>query len=129
MRDIKNNLDGVGSIDPENYTATTNGSGVDLRDFDGAMVMLQAGTISSGIGNETYIPSVEESDDNSNFSVVAASDLEGALADMTANSVQRIGYKGAKRYIRAVLTIGGGSPSINASALIVRGLPHYVPSL
>jgi len=127
MRDIKNNLDGISTIDPDSYTATTNGSGVDLRDFDGAMVMFQAGTISTGIGNETYIPSMEESDDNSNFSAVAASDLEGALVDMTANSVQRIGYKGAKRYIRAVLTIGGGSPSINASVLIVRGIPNRIP--
>jgi len=48
---------------------------------------------------------------------------------MTANSVQRVGYKGAKRYVRAVLTIGGTTPSIDASALVVRGLPHRAPTL
>jgi len=129
MRDIKNNLDGVSSIDPASITATINGSGVDLRDFDGAMVVFQAGTADTGSGNETYIPSVEESDDNSTFSAVAASDLEGALVNMTANSVQRTGYKGTKRYVRAVLTLGGTTPSINASALVVRGLPHHAPAL
>ena len=128
MRDIKNNLDGVSSIDPASTTATTNGSGVDLRDYDGAMMMFQAGTADTGNGDETYTPGVEESDDNSSYSAVAASDLEGALANMTANSVQRIGYKGAKRYIRAVLTLGGTTPSINASAVVVRGLPHRSPS-
>lgn len=128
MRDIKNNLDGVSSMDPASYTATTNGAGVDLRDFDGAMVMFQAGTADTGSGNETYAPSVEESDDNSSFSAVAASDLEGALVNMTANSVQRAGYKGAKQYIRAVITIGGTTPSIDASALVVRGLPHRAPA-
>lgn len=124
MRDIKNNLDGVSSIDPASVTATSNGSGVDLRDFDGAMVVFQAGAADTGNGDETYTPSVEESDDNSSFSAVAASGLEGVLANMTANSVQRAGYKGAKRYVRAVLTLGGTTPSINASALVLRGLPH-----
>ena len=127
MRDIKNNLDGVSSIDPASYTASTNGSGVDVRDFDGVMVVFQAGTADTGNGDETYAPNVEESDDNSSFSAVAASDLEGALVNMTANSVQRAGYKGAKRYVRAVLTLGGTTPSINASALVVRGLPHHAP--
>jgi len=56
MRDIKNNLDGVSSMDPASYTATTNGSGVDLRDYDGAMVVFQAGTTDTGSGNETYTP-------------------------------------------------------------------------
>ena len=129
MRDIKNNLDAVGSIDPASITASTNGSGVDLRDFDGAMVVFQAGTADTGSGNETYTPSLEESDDNSVYSAVAASDLEGAMVNMTANSVQRVGYKGAKRYVRAVLTLGGTTPSIDASALVVRGLPHHAPAL
>ena len=127
MRDIKNNLDGVNSIDPASYTATTNGSGVDLQNFDGAMVVFQAGTADTGNGDETYFTGVEESVDNSSYFPVAASDLEGALDNMTANSVQRIGYKGVKRYIRAVLTLGGTTPSINASALVVRGLPHQAP--
>jgi hypothetical protein len=129
MRDLKNNLDGVGSIDPASITATTNGSGVDLRDYDGAMIVFQAGTADTGNGDETYTPSVEESDDNSSFSAVAASDLEGSFVNMTANSVQRVGYKGAKRYVRVVLTLGGTTPSIDASALVVRGLPHQSPAL
>ena len=129
MRDIRNNLDGVRSIDPASVTATTNGSGVDLRDFDGAMVVFQAGTADTGNGDETYVPVVEESEDNSSFSAVAANDLEGTLSNMVANSIQRVGYKGGKRYIRAVLTLGGTTPSINASALVVRGIPHSAPVL
>ena len=127
MRDLKNNLDGANSIVPASYTATTNGSGVDLREYDGAMVVFQAGTADTGNGDETYAPGVEESDDNSNFSPVAASDLEGTPVNLTSNSVQRIGYKGRKRYVRAALTLSGTTPSVNASALVVRGLPHRAP--
>ncbi|NIQ97540.1 MAG: hypothetical protein GWN87_27715 [Desulfuromonadales bacterium] len=127
MRDLKNNLDGVNSLAPAAYTASTNGSGVDLKGYSGAMVVFHAGTADTGNADETYTPGVEESDDNSTFSAVAASDLEGVLANMTANSVQRAGYKGSKRYVRAVMTLGGTTPSINASALVVRGLPHAAP--
>lgn len=129
MRDLKNNLDGVNSLAPDTYTASSNGSGVDLQGYSGAMVVFHAGTADTGSGNETYTPSVEESDDNSTFTAVAASDLEGTLANLTANSVQRAGYKGSKRYVRAVLTLGGTTPSIDASALVVRGLPHQAPTL
>jgi len=128
MRDMKSNLDGVSTMDPASYSSTANGSGVDLRDFDGAMVVFQAGTADTGSGDETYTPSVEESDDNSTFNAVAVPDLEGALANMTANSVQRVGYKGSKRYIRAKLTLGGTTPAIDAAALVVRGLPHHAPA-
>ncbi len=129
MRDIKNNLGGARSLDPDSYTVSANGSGVDLQNFDGALVMFQTGTADTGNGDETYIPGVEDSDDNSNFSPVPVSDLEGTLSNLTANSVQRIGYKGDRRYIRAVLTLGGTTPSINASALVVRGLPRHSPTL
>ena len=129
MRDMKNNLDGISSIDPASYTATTNGSGIDLHNFDGALVVFQAGAADTGNGDEIYIPSVEESDDNANYSAVAALDLEGSLIPMTGNSLQRIGYKGARRYIRASLTLGGTTPSIAASALVVRGFPHQAPVL
>lgn len=128
MRDIKNNLDAVGSMVPDGFTVTTNGSGVDLRDFDGAMMVFHTGVIDTANGDETYIPSVEESDDDSNYSPVAVSDLEGTLANMTANSIQRVGYKGNKRFIRPVLNLGGTTPSVAASVLVVRGLPNRNPT-
>ena len=129
MRDMKNNVDAVNSLAPATYTATGNGSGADLQGYSGAMVVFHAGTADTGNGDETYTPSVEESDDNSAFNAVAAGDLEGALSNMTANSVQRVGYKGSKRYIRARLVLGGTTPSIDASALVLRGLPHHAPAL
>ena len=127
MRDIKNKLDGVSSMGPDGFTVTTSGTGVDLRDFDGAMMVFQTAVIDTANGDETYIPSVEESDDDSNYSTVSASDLDGTLVNLTANSVQRVGYKGSKRYIRAVLTLGGTTPSIAASVLVVRGIPNQTP--
>ena len=127
MRDMKNNMDAVNSLDPDNYTATTNGTGVDVRDFDGALVVFSAGTLDVANADEVYTPSVEESDDNSTYSADASADMEGTLSNLTANSIQRVGYKGSKRYVRATLTISGTTPSVQAAAWVVRGIAHQSP--
>ena len=128
MRDMKNNMDAVNSLDPNNYTATTNGTGVDVRDFDGALMVFSAGTLDVANADEVYTPSVEESDDNSTYNAVASADLEGILSNLTANSIQRVGYRGSKRYVRAVLTISGTTPSVQAAAWVVRGIAHHAPT-
>ncbi len=128
MRDMKNNMDAVNSLDPNSYTATTNGNGVDIRDFDGALMVFSAGTVDVGNADEVYTPSVEESDDNSSYSAVASADLEGTLSNLTANSIQRVSYKGSKRYVRATLTISGTTPSVQAAAWVVRGMAHQAPT-
>ena len=127
MRDMKSNMDVVESIGPANYTATVTGAGVDLRDFDGAMIVYHGNNGDFITGNEAYTPSVEESDDDSTYNVVAAGDLEGTLSDLRTTEVQRVGYKGNKRYIRGVLTLAGTTPIIDASALVMRGHPHQAP--
>jgi len=127
MKDLKNNLDVVASIKPAVYTASADGVGVDLRGFDGAVAVFESGTVDNVDTNETYTPSVEESDDNAVFTAVAAADLEGALTPMVDDEIQRVGYKGSKRYIRAVMTLAGTTPSFAGRASVIRGIPHRAP--
>lgn len=122
-KDIKSNLDVVQSLAPAARTASANGSGVDLQDYLGAMVVFELGAKTDG----THTPSVEESDDNSTFSAVAAADLLGSLSAMSANTVQRVGYIGSKRYIRAVMTVSGATTGALSSAVVVRGEPKLAP--
>jgi len=127
MRDMKNNMDAVNSLTPDAYTASANGSGVDLQGHDSAMVVISTGSADFTDTDEVYTPSVEESDDDVTYTAVAAGDLEGALANIAANSVQRVGYKGSKRYIRAVLTVAGTTPSVQAAGIVLRGHPAQAP--
>jgi hypothetical protein len=127
MKDLKNNMDAVACIDPDDYTSSVNGAGVDLRDFEGAVAIAYPGTADFGDANEVYTPKLQESDDNSNWNDVAADDLEGAFAILASDVIQRAGYKGAKRYIRLVLTIAGTTPTIQFCGVIVRGIPHHAP--
>ncbi len=51
MKDIKNHIDAVNSIDPDDYTATINGLGIDLRGFEGSAVVFSVGTVTDGTHN------------------------------------------------------------------------------
>jgi len=78
MKDLKNHVDAVNSIDPDNYIANINGLGVDLQGFEGSVVVFSVGTVTDG----THVPQIEESDDNSNWTNVTSADLEGVLSDL-----------------------------------------------
>jgi len=116
-RDLVNDIDLQTSLAPAAYTASTNGQGVDLRGFESAAIAFVAGTVTDG----THTPSVEESDDGSAWSAVAAADLDRSLANLASGTVQRVGYRGAKRHLRAVLTVTGATTGAVATAVVVRG--------
>lgn len=126
MRDLENRLNALASIVPTgNRTATVNGTGIDLQGYDGALVIINADTVTDG----THTPKVEESADNSAWNDAAAADLVGTtLVAITAASVQKIAYVGAKRYIRATVTVTGGPATGGKyNALVVRGFPSLQP--
>jgi len=125
MRDLEARIDAAASLTPAgNRTASANGTGVDLQGYDGAVVVIAAGTITDG----THTPKVQESDDNSSFTDVAAADLAGtALVAITANSIQRISYEGIKRYIRVATTVSGTTTGGMYVAYVMRGYPSRGP--
>ena len=122
MKDMKNNMDAVLSINSATYNTDQTGAGVDLRQFDSAMALIQSGALTNG----THTPKMQESDDDSTYTDVAAADLEGSFANLVADAIQRVGYKGAKRYIRIFVTSNGAAGMIYGSS-IVRGTPHTSP--
>jgi hypothetical protein len=123
MVDLKNYLDVVQSLNPAARTASANGTGVDLANYNGAMVVLHVGTITDG----THTPRVEESSDNSTYTTVAASDLIGSLAALATGVVQRVGYIGSRRYIRVATTVSGATNGGVYGASVVRGFPRKAP--
>ena len=116
-RDLKSNIDIVTSLAPAARTATASGSGVDLRGYESAVATFITGTVTDG----THTPSVEESDDDSTYTAVASADLLGSLAALASNVVQRVGYRGGSRYIRAKITVSGASTGAVDAALVIRG--------
>jgi hypothetical protein len=122
MRDLKSNINVVHSIRPQSLAAAVNGAGVDLRGCDGATVVFDTGAIGGTTPSFTF--AVQESDDDIAYAPVAATDLQGAAPVVTESNagVVATGYLGNKRYIRAAApTVSGTSPTLLASAIVIRG--------
>jgi len=115
------------SLVPEVRTIDANGDAVDTQGYNSAKLVVSAGNIDLADADETYAVLVEESDDNVNFTPVA-----GLTAAITAdNQIKNIRIEGLgtsrKRYLRAVLDVGGTTPSIPCSAIFELGRAFSEP--
>lgn len=126
MKDAISNIGVVSTLVPAVVAATTKGTAVDLQGFNSATLIINTGAIDTA---GLYGIKLQESDTTTDgdFTDVAAGNLLGTLpAGLAASSVYKQGYKGTKRYLRAVITKQSGT-SIAAGAVIMRGHPADAP--
>lgn len=138
-KDLFNILDAAVSLECKVLTDDTDGTGVDLAGFDGAMAIAVVGIEGITLDSSNYFEfSLEESDTlGSGYTSVAAGDIIGAsanafgLCDVIADApaIYALGYKGSKRFLRVHVeftgTHGTGTP---ITAVIVRGGAHDAPT-
>lgn len=136
MRDLHNNIDVRRALSPK-AAVTDNTPYVteicDVRGFHSVELLLLIGANTDT--NATFTVLLEESDDASTFTAVADADLLGteALASFTAaaddNKVKKLGYTGAKRYVRGTITpAGNDSGNHFLAAAWVLGHPWTSPT-
>lgn len=125
--DIANHLSAVQSLKPAARTATANGTGVDLRNYNGAVAVIYVGTWTDG----THTFELQDSNDNSTFAAVPAADLIGTepVVDAATEDEQdyEVGYIGSKRFLRVIATVSGATIGAVHGASIVRGIPRKLP--
>lgn len=134
MRDDMNNLHVVMARPPQAAVTDNTAmvfSSVDLRGYDSATIVILHGT--NADADATYAVAVEESDDNSTFTTVAAADLIGttALAGFQFdddNEPRKIGYRGSKRYIRGSVTPAGNTGNAFVAAAYILGHARSRPT-
>ncbi len=131
MRDLHDDLSSVTSIRSQAVTATVNGTGAGCAGYNGATVLIDLGTFAGTTPSATI--KVQESDDGSTYTDVAAADLVGgqlAAIDTTNDeALYERGYIGSKQYLRvAVTAISGTGPSLPMCAVVVRGYPRTKPA-
>lgn len=122
MRSVYDNVKSIVSLVPAVRTATANGTGVDTMGYTTAKLAVSAGTIDLASTDETYSFKVQDSADNSTFADVASLSAVAVTAnnDMKNIRVDGLGTS-VRRYVRAVLTAGGTTPSIACSAVFELG--------
>ena len=97
-------LDGSAQV-----TSTSNGSGVDIRDYVGlAMVILDAGAATAGT-SPTLDVKLQESSDDSTYSDISGATFTQVTDSAASHQTLRLDLKPLKRYIRVVATVGGTS--------------------
>lgn len=128
-RDMYNSQVAVQLTAPQAITATEDpANGVDLQGFEGALIQIDAGLWTDG----THTFSVEDSDDDSAYSAVAAAQLQGTppviLGLTNDNKVHQIGYLGFKRYVKVVNTVTAGpSTGLVYGVSVIKGYPRNAP--
>ncbi|MET9396287.1 hypothetical protein [Kitasatospora sp. NPDC002965] len=126
--DLVSHLDPAVSLAPAARTASANGTGVDLANYDAAAVLINAGTWTDG--SHTF--EIQESDaSGSGYTAVPDAYLSGAepvvSSAPTASQIYKIGYLGIKRYLRIITTVTGTTTGAVYSATVVRGKPRVKP--
>lgn len=116
MKTLYDNVKILASLVSATRTADANGTGVDTKGYNDAMLIVSAGDIDLANADETYSFKIEESDDNSSFSDTGLSTTITADNQVKVVAIKNLGTT-RKRYLRAVLDVGGTTPSIPASAL------------
>lgn len=107
---------------PAAQTATGNGTGVDLQQYEGLVAIVLNSAAGTGT-TPTLDVKIQDSADNSSFADVAGA----AFAQVTnAASTQKItiNAESVRRYIRIVRTIGGTTPSFTFD-VVALGLRKY----
>lgn len=110
---------------PAARTASANGSSADRKFNESAIVVLNVGVWTDG----TFTFALQESDDDTTFTAVSASQIQGALpvvSDATTNNTSfHIGYLGNKRYLRLAVTAAGTTTGAIFGATIIEDFPRF----
>jgi hypothetical protein len=138
MQDVKNEVAVVHLLDTQDIADTTTASSIlDTAGFEGAIIAVNIGAITTPNATNYLTPVLQESATTANgdFTAVAAGSIEGAFTKIDATTedqvTQYVGYAGSKRYIRVNLEVTDPSPSsISACLISVDGIltkGSYVP--
>ena len=117
-KDIYNNIAVKVSIPPQfvNSNTTLTGTGVDTKGYESVCFAFASGTQAGSASANVHTFEIQESDSSdTGFTAVADADLlptttpeaSAVLTGATDNTVTKVGYIGAKRYVRAVDTVTG----------------------
>jgi len=104
------------SLPPAVRTSSANGTGIDFNEAGPAVtVVAEVGTVTGT--SPTLDITLEESADNSTFTAISGA----ALTQITASNGRQVVtfYNRAQRYVRAVATIAGTSPSFPSSVTLM----------
>jgi hypothetical protein len=101
-------------------STTTVGSSIDTKGFESLTLFVELGARTDG----TFLPLIQDSDDDINFANVDDQFLIGTEAEAqinTANTIKTIGYVGKKRYVKLSIVstaVTSGGATVSATGIL-----------
>jgi len=132
MRDLHNNLKLSRAISPVSVSDDTAQVSqiIDMDGFDSLEYLIAIGTLNDS--NATFAVLVEDGEDSglSDAAAVADDDLLGTESEAgfifsDDDTVNKIGYRGPKRFVRLTITPSGNGSAALISASAVQGHAHF----
>ena len=121
-------------LEPQSIAFTDTASAIlDTQNFGSAEIQVHYGTMASVATGEKVIAVLQESDSLAavGFAAVAAADIDGAFTMVDATSkdscIQRVAYRGGKRYVRVNLDFTGSAITGPVSVVGILGQPSVAP--
>jgi len=123
MKDQYNDLYAIQTIPPALNTASVTGSGVDLKGYESATVVVNVGDYTS----YKHVCALYESDDDSTYTDVDDADILGTEPTISGvdNTQYQFGYIGEKRYVKLNTTGTGSGTGVYFGAVVVRGKKRH----
>jgi hypothetical protein len=136
MRDLVTSIHPLRAISPQSVADNTalTGQIIDRQGYDSLTFVIAMGALADA---DATFATVLEHGDQANLSdaaVVPAVDMIGTAAEASFtfaddDKTRKIGYQGAKRYVRVKITPANNSGAANISAVAVLGHPHVAPTI
>lgn len=102
---------------PARKTASENGTGIDMQQYVGDVKVILSSSAGGGT-SPTLDVKLQDSDDNSTFADISGATFTQVTATASTQAIT-LNIDAAKRYIRAVTTIGGTSPTFDMALVAV----------
>lgn len=131
-KDLYHNIGVVHLLDAKDITTNdTKSSILDLAGFEGALILVNFGAITTPDSNSYITPILQESDTtaDADFEAVDSGDILGGFTKIDAatkdQTTQVVGYVGNKRYVRVLLDITDGDAGISHALVSVDGIVGF----
>jgi hypothetical protein len=130
--DLYNRIGVVQDLAPVARTTSVNTTGINRQTYEQGSDALVAVLTTGAWTDGTHTFKLQDSPDNTNWTDVASTYLQGSFTAITGtgqqNAVQKVGYLGTQQYVRAVDTVSGTtSGAIYGLHWIVGGI-HNAPA-
>ena len=113
-------------LDPADRTATANGPAVDILDYEGYAAAILQSAAGTGTTPTLDVKLQDSADGSTGWADIAGAAFAQVTNAAASKQIVKFNASAARRYIRAVATVGGTTPSF-ACAVSFIGKKQIVP--